>query len=246
MPVPTPKVKQTAMFLPQPMVPGTLIKRYKRFLADVELQSGEIITAHCANPGAMTGLNMPGLPVYLSKSDNPKRKLAWSLEFVELPTGLVGINTNAPNKIVGEALAKKSISELAAYSNHRPEVRYGENSRIDFLLSEPGLPDCYLEIKNVHLCRQAGHAEFPDSKTARGAKHLGELAKMVANGHRAINLYVVQRPDCKTFALARDIDPTYAEAFDKARQSGVEILCYTCAISLDKINLANTLPILER
>lgn len=225
------------------MVRGTLIRRYKRFLADVELETGEKVTAHCANPGAMTGLNMPGLPVWLSKATNPKRKLAWNFELVALESGLVGINTSAPNKIVGEALDAKVITELASYGTHRAEVKYGENSRVDFLLCEPGLPDCYLEVKNVHLCREPGLAEFPDSTTARGAKHLNELAKMVQQGFRAVNLFVVQRTDCERFTIAGDIDPAYASALHQAQQLGVEILCYGCSITMEEIILSNPLPI---
>lgn len=234
------------MQLPQPMVPGTLIRRYKRFLADIALENGESITAHCANPGAMSGLNMSGLPVWVSKSDNPKRKLAWNFELVELDSGLVGINTGYPNKIVGEALAQSRIAELKAYNTHRPEVKYGEASRVDFLLTEPGLPDCYLEVKNVHLSRDEGLAEFPDSTTKRGAKHLEELGHMVSAGHRAINLYLVQRTDCRQFAIAGEIDPVYQAAFNEARDIGVEILVYDCKISTSQITLAQALPILSR
>ena len=234
------------MHFSSPLVRGTLIKRYKRFLADVTLDTGEILTAHCANPGAMTGLDMPGLPVWLSKSANPKRKLAYSFELVELETGLVGINTAHPNRIVAEALAAKAIPEFAAYSGFRPEVKYGENSRIDFLLTEPGLPDLYLEIKNVHLSRTVGLAEFPDSPTARGTKHLAELARMVEKGHRAANLYLVQRADCTAFALAEDIDPAYAAALSAARKLGVMALCYACTLTHEDISLSDALPILQR
>lgn len=225
-----------------PLVSGILLRRYKRFLADVALETGETVTAHCANPGAMTGLNMPGLPVWLSKSDDPKRKLAYSLELVELPTGLVGINTAHPNRIVAEALRHKAIPELAAYESVRPEVRYGEKSRVDFLLTGTGLPDCYLEIKNVHLVREAELAEFPDAVTARGARHLADLAAMVAAGHRAVMLYLVQRADCTHFCLAHDIDPAYAAAFATARAAGVEALCYTTTLTPEAIVLAGPLP----
>jgi sugar fermentation stimulation protein A len=231
------------MRFPSPLIRGTLVKRYKRFLADVILESGEAITAHCANPGAMTGLNMPGLPVWLSKSDDPKRKLAHSLELVELPTGIVGINTAHPNRIVAEALAARAISELAAYDCVRPEVRYAEKSRVEFRLTGEGLPDCYLEVKNVHLVRDAGLAEFPDSVTLRGARHLADLSRMVREGHRAAMLYLVQRADCTRFALAVDIDPAYATAFKAARAQGVEALCYTTTLSSEHIVLGQPLPI---
>ncbi|WP_417582338.1 DNA/RNA nuclease SfsA [Pelagibacterium sp.] len=233
------------MLFPSPLVRGTLIKRYKRFLADVTLETGEILTAHCADPGAMTGLAMPGLPVWLSKSNDPKRKLAYSLELVELPTGIVGINTAHPNRIVGEALRAGAIPQLAAYNSIRPEVRYAEKSRVDFLLTAEGLPDCYVEVKNVHLVRDAGLAEFPDSVTARGARHLADLARMVAQGHRAAMLYLVQRSDCIEFTLASDIDTAYAKAFASARSAGVEALCYATNITPHAITLGDPLPIRE-
>lgn len=241
---PPAKGQVSLMKLSQPMQRGTLLRRYKRFLADVLLDTGEEITAHCANPGAMLGLDMPGLPVYLSKSDNPKRKLAYSLELVRLPTGLVGINTNLPNKLVAEALAEKRIESLAHYENVNAEVKYGEKSRVDFLLTSPGEPDCYLEIKNVHLSRRESLAEFPDCKTARGARHLNELANMVECGHRAMNLFIVQRTDCTEFALASDIDPAYAAAAASAQSRGVEIACYTCSVTEFDISIADALPII--
>ena len=230
------------MHFSSPLVRGTLIKRYKRFLADVTLDTGEIITAHCANPGAMTGLNTPGLPVWLSRSSDPKRKLAHSLELVELPTGIVGINTAHPNRIVAEALKRGAISELAAYDCVRPEVKYAQKSRVDFLLTADGLPDCYLEVKNVHLVREAGLAEFPDSVTTRGARHLADLGQMVAQGHRAVMLYLVQRADCTRFTLAADIDGAYARAFESARAAGVEALCYATTLSPSEIALGQPLP----
>ncbi|MFC0011728.1 DNA/RNA nuclease SfsA [Devosia nitrariae] len=232
------------MRLPQPMQRGTLVARYKRFLADVRLDSGEEIVAHCANPGAMLGLKDPGLPVWVSPSANPARKLAWNLELVELPTGLVGINTAHPNRIVAEAVASGAIPELAAYESCRPEVKYGERSRVDFLLTCEGLPDLYLEVKNVHFSREPGLAEFPDSPTERGARHLAELSAMVAAGHRAVMLYLVQRTDCSRFGLAGDLDPRYAAAFALAKAAGVEALCYDCALSTETITLRQALPIL--
>lgn len=225
------------------MMRGTLIARYKRFFADVRLDGGEIVTAHCANPGAMLGLREPGLTVWVSRAANPLRSLLWDFQFVELPTGLVGINTSHPNRIVAEALAEKRIGPLAAYPAAKAEVRYGSQSRIDFLLSGNGLPDCYLEVKNVHFSRTPGLAEFPDSPTERGARHLAELSRMVALGHRAVMLYLVQRSDCERFALAADLDPAYAAAYALALRAGVETLCYRCTLSVARIRLGKGLSI---
>lgn len=228
---------------PTPLIRGTLVKRYKRFLADIELEGGEVVTAHCANPGAMTGLKDPGLLAYLSTSDNPKRKLKYSLEALEINKGLVGINTAHPNRIVEEALTAGEIPELTGYDTLRREVKYGENSRIDILLEDPDKPRTYVEIKNVHLLRQEGLAEFPDSVTARGTKHLHELANMAEAGHRAVMFYLVQRTDCRRFSIADDVDPTYAEALISARNAGVETLCYDCEIDLNGIKVRQALDI---
>lgn len=236
------------MRLPSPLVKAVLRRRYKRFLADVTLldgpEEGREATAHIANPGAMTGLAEPGATVWLSKSADPKRKLAWSWELTDLgERGLVGVSTQHPNRVVEEALLARRIPALAAYGGLRREVRYGERSRVDFLLSEPGLPDAYVEVKNVHLSREAGWAEFPDAVTARGARHLGELARMVESGSRAVLLYLVQRQDCARFRLAADIDPAYAEASRRARVAGVETLAHACRIDLESIELAAAVPV---
>jgi len=231
----------------RPLVPGRLIRRYKRFLADIELASGETVTAHCANPGAMTGLNAPGLRVWLEPTDDPRRKLRFAWRLVELgepsPGHWAGIDTAAPNRIVAEALAAGRIPELAGYTEIRPEVRYGARSRVDFLLGGDGLPLAYVEVKNVHLMRTPGLAEFPDSVTARGARHLDDLADMVRAGHRAVMLYCIQRTDCDRLGLAGDIDPAYAAAFARARAAGVEALAWACAIGRKGITLDRPVPI---
>ncbi len=226
------------------LVSGVLLRRYKRFLADVTLPDGSTTTAHCANPGSMLGLAVPGSRVWLEPNDDPKRKLRYSWKLVELDDGeLVGIDTGLPNRLVSRALANQGIAELRGYGSIRREVGYGRSSRVDFLLSEPGLPDAYVEVKNVHLSREQGLAEFPDSVTARGAKHLDELAGMVSLGHRGVMLYLVQRMDCTAFRLAADIDPAYARAFERARSAGVETLCYDTAISVSGIRLGSRLPV---
>ena len=226
-----------------PLQPATLIRRYKRFLADVLLPDGAEMTVHCANPGAMLGLDAPGLKIWLQDSQNPKRKLRWSWRLAELPTGaLVGIDTSLPNRLVAEALAKDAIPELAGSTKIQPEQKYHDNSRIDFLLTGADDTRTYVEVKNVHLSREPGLAEFPDCKTERGAKHLGALSDMVEMGHRAVMLYLVQRNDCDRFRPATDLDPTYAKAFDAARARGVEVLVYETSITPEAIALSRALP----
>jgi sugar fermentation stimulation protein A len=232
-----------------PLIPATLIQRYKRFLADVTLPDGTAVTAHVANPGAMTGLATPGARVWLSKSDNPSRKLAHSWELIEVDLGagieLVGVNTGHPNPLVGAALAAGAIPELSGYDTIRREVKYGKNSRVDFLLEGADRPPCYVEIKNVHMMRKPGVAEFPDSKTERGAKHLDELGAMVAAGNRAVMLYLIQIGSAQSFALARDIDPKYGAAFDRARSRGVEAIAWKCMITMDGIEIAEPVPMVD-
>lgn len=230
------------MDFPQPLARGVLVSRYKRFFADVVLDDGTEVTAHCPNPGAMLGLNTPGLPAWLSKSDDPKRKLAHTLELVEVDGGLVGINTLHPNRIVAEALAAEAIPEVAAYATHRREVKYGANSRVDFLLEHPDRAPCWLEVKNCHLMRTPGLAEFPDCVAARSLKHLRELTHMVEAGQRAVMLFVVQRTDCNIFAACAELDPAYAAGLKAAAASGVEVLAYRCAISPGGVTLADRIP----
>ena len=236
------------MRFPALLIPATLVKRYKRFLADVVLDSGEAMTVHVANPGAMTGLAAPGARVWLSRSLDPKRKLSHSWELVEVDLGsgteLVGVNTAHPNPLVAAAIAQGAIAELAGYASIRREVKYGQKSRVDFLLEAEGRPPCYVEVKNVHLMRQPGLAEFPDSVTARGARHLDELANVVAAGGRAVMLYLIQICSASRFALARDIDPAYGRAFDRARERGVQAIAYRCTVASEGLELAAPVPVI--
>ena len=227
-----------------PLIKGRLIQRYKRFLSDIELEGGGIVTAHVANPGSMMGLKEPGMTVWLSPANNPKRKLQYSWELVETESSLVGINTAVPNGIVADAIANSQIPELDGYGTLTREVKYGENSRIDMLLQGGDEPDCYVEVKSVTLKRSSPFAEFPDSVTARGAKHMFELINMVKLGKRAVMFYLIQRGDCAGFTLAKDIDPAYAEAFSLARQAGVEILCYDCHITTSEISIGAPQPVI--
>lgn len=231
------------MRFPDPLIHGTLRKRYKRFLSDVALDSGDLVVAHCANPGSMLGLAEPGSEVWLSPARNPKRKLRYSWELVRVGGTLVGVNTGHPNALVEEALRAGQVGELAGYPGMRREVRYGANSRVDLLLEDGAGARCYVEVKNVHLVRRPGLAEFPDSVTQRGAKHMRELAATVRQGHRAVIFYVVQRGDCARLGIAADIDPGYAEACREALASGVEALAYVCHISRQAIVLDRPLPI---
>lgn len=230
-----------------PLERGTLIRRYKRFLADVTLADGTETTIHVPNPGAMLGLTGPGLPVWMSRSPDPKRKLPLTLEMIDLPgAGLVGVNTMNPNRIGEAAIASGSIPELAGYPILRREVRYDENSRIDiFLQSDPDAlrsPSAWIEIKNVHFNRTPGLAEFPDCRTERAVKHLMALERVVDAGGRAVMLFIVQRMDCSAFTTADDIDKAYGPALRQAASQGVEVLCYSCHLTPEAIRLDRALP----
>ncbi len=227
----------------KPLQPGRLIQRYKRFLADLELEDGRTVTAHCPNPGSMMGLKTPGMRAWVSEHDDPKRKLKFTLELVEADGGLVAINTMNPNKIAEEAVGNGDLPCLGGYERVRREVKYGVNSRIDLLLEDDGRPPAYVEVKNCHLMRTPGLAEFPDSVTTRGAKHLAELSGMVAHGARAVQLFIVQRTDCQVLSPARDLDPKYADALSAAAAAGVEILAYDCAIDLTRVTLRRQLEV---
>lgn len=215
-----------------PLIPATLIKRYKRFLADVRLPDGREVTAHCPNPGSMMGMSDPGLTVWVEPNDDPKKKLDFGLRLIEQNGALIVVDTSIANKVVKEALVARTISGLQG--DVRSEVPYGDNSRVDFLV-ENGAAKTWVEVKSVTLSRQSGLAEFPDSKTVRGAKHLGELSKRVAAGDRAVMLYLISRTDCDRFAAAADIDPTYAAAEVAAKKAGVEILVLRVDASADEV-----------
>jgi sugar fermentation stimulation protein A len=231
------------MEFPSPLERGRLVARYKRFFADVIMDDGRQITAHCPNPGAMLGVREPGLTVWLSRSDDPKRKLAYTLELVETAEGaLTGVNTMHPNRIVAEALAAGAIPELTGYDTIRREVTYGEASRVDFLLQGSGRPDCWLEIKNCHLSRGGGLAEFPDCVAARSSKHLRELAAMVRAGDRAVVLFVVQRTDCDRFQACAELDPVFARTLGEVAAQGVEVLVYACAVDARSVTLTRRIP----
>ena len=232
------------MLFEPPLVRATLIKRYKRFLADVRLEDGREVTVHVANPGAMTGVKDPGLSIWVQPAANPKRKLKFSWLLVDHGAGhFSGVDTTLANRIVAEALAEGRFEDLAQYAHVKPEQKYGENARIDFLLRGERLPDLYLEVKNVHLRRESGLAEFPDSVTARGTKHLSELANVARQGHRARMIYIVQRTDAVRFALADDIDPAYASAFEHAKRAGLEVDVYDCQISPASVTLGKRLTL---
>ena len=224
------------------LLKGKLVQRYKRFLADIVLDDGKAITAHCANSGSMLGVKDPGSEVWVSPAQNPSRKLKYTWEMIRVGKSLVGINTNHPNNIVKEAIGNNSITDLLGYASIRREVKYGVNSRIDILLEAPDQPDCYVEVKSVTL-KRGKLAEFPDAVTTRGTKHLVELTNQVRAGKRAVMFYLVQREDCRGFTLASDIDTNYAQAFSHALKAGVEVMCYRCKLSLKQIILDAPLSI---
>ena len=236
------------MRFPTPLIPATLIRRYKRFLADVVMPDGGETTVHVANPGSMLGIATPGSRVLLSLSANPNRKLPLSWELVEVDFGngaeWVGVNTGHPNRLVEEAIASGMVPRLAGYPRLRREVKYGKASRVDFLLERDGEPSCFVEVKNVHMMRQAGRAEFPDCVTARGARHLDDLASEVARGARAMMIYLVQIGSAESVTFARDIDPAYGAAFDRAQAAGVEAIALACRISPEGIEAERAIPVL--
>lgn len=228
----------------KPLKRVKLLKRYKRFLADIyEKETDLTFTAHCANSGSMKGIFDEEQPmVWVSAAEDAKRRLPYTLEIVETQNGMVGVNTHFTNKIAMEAIEKGKIEALLHYEALRREVKYGESSRIDILLESPDKPKTYVEVKNVSMLVE-GQVRFPDAVTARGTKHLMELMHMVNEGHRAVMLYISQRDDCDTFSVAGDIDPLYAETLEQAMKSGVEVLAYKCHVSPQEIYLKEKLKV---
>ena len=223
------------------LISGLFIKRYKRFFVDIKI-NGKIITAHCPNTGSMYGLLKKGNKVWISKSNNPNRKLKYTLEIIEDKNSKVGVNTHSTNKIVHHALQNNLIDEFNDISEIKPEIKFGLNTRFDFLVSNEK-NKAFIEVKNVTLSREKSLAEFPDTVTARGLKHINELLKASKKNYKIFILYLIQRNDCKSFSIAKDIDPNYAAAFEKAINSKLKILCYDCKFSSKGIKLNNKIKL---
>jgi len=231
------------MRFPAPLLEGRLLRRYQRFLADVDTAAG-ILTAHCPNTGSMQGCAEPGMRVWLSPATNPARKLAWTWELVEaLPGVVVGMHTGRSNALVREAIEAGRVPELAGYATIRPEVKYGEGSRIDLLLTAPGRPDCYVEVKNVTAAVAGRIGYFPDAVTTRGTKHLREMSAMVAAGHRAVLVFCVQRGDVECVRPADQIDPVYGRTLREALAAGVEVIALGATVSPAGIELERRLAV---
>ncbi len=229
-----------------PLIPARLLKRYKRFLTDVELANGQTLTAACPNTGSLMGCATPGSPVWLSHSNSPKRKYAHTWEMVEvIPHTIVGINTQMSNRLVEEAILNKTIEELQGYDAPAREVRYGsENSRIDFLLRSDNRPSCFVEVKNVTAAVSNGIALFPDAVSERGSKHLRELMQEVKRGNRAVLVFCVQRGDVSEVRPADQIDSVYGETLREAISQGVEALAYLALVSPLEIRLTRGIPVI--
>ena len=223
------------------LISGLLIKRYKRFFVDIKIKN-QTITAHCPNTGSMSGLLSEGNKVWISKSDNPNRKLKYTLEIIENEKSKVGVNTHSANKIIHHALTNNLIDELKDFSGIRPETKFGSNTRFDFLVFKKS-DKAFVEVKNVTLSRKRGTAEFPDAITARGLKHINELVKASKKNYKIFIIYLIQRDDCKSFTIAKDIDPAYATALNKAVKKKLKILCYDCKFSTKGIRLNNKIDL---
>jgi len=232
------------MHFPKPLIEARLLRRYQRFLVDVETADGQLLTAHCPNTGSMQGCKAPGSRVWLSPATNPARKLAWTWELVETAPGvIVGVHTGRSNALVREAIELGRVPEMLGYDAIRPEVKYGEGSRIDFLLQGAGRPDCYLEVKNVTAAVEGRIGYFPDAVTTRGARHLREMSAMVAAGHRAVLVFCVQRGDVDAVRPADHIDPDYGRALRAALAAGVEVLALGARMDLQGIEMVRRLGV---
>ena len=223
------------------LISGLFIKRYKRFFVDIEINN-EIITAHCPNTGSMFGLLEKGNKVWISRSNNPNRKLKYTLEIIETNNCKVGVNTHSSNKIVQHALQNSLIKEFKDIIEIKPETKFGKNTRFDFLVSNKK-EKAFIEVKNVTLSREKKIAEFPDTITARGLKHIYELLKASKKNYKIFLFYLIQRDDCNSFAIAKDIDPVYANALNKAVKNKLNILCYDCKFSSKGIKLNNKIKL---
>lgn len=231
---------ETGIEWPQ-LISGTLVKRYKRFLADVLLENGQTVTAHCPNSGSMKACCQPGQPVYLSAHDDPRRKLKYTWELIRMPSSLVGVNTQVPNRLVYHAIRQGQVEALAGYDTHAREVNSGKHSRLDILLRRGSAEHCFVEVKNCTLV-SGGVARFPDAVTARGLKHLFELKRLVDQGARGVIFFLIQRMDAEMFRPADDIDPAYGRQLRRSVQDGVEMLVYDVAIDLKHIRLNGKIP----
>lgn len=230
------------MQITQPIRQGRLLRRYKRFLADVEVEGGEVLVAHCPNTGSLLGCVPEGAPCVLRDSQNPERKLRYTLQTVEVDGGWVNVDTGLPNKLVPEAVEARLVPALRGYDRIRTEVKYGKNSRIDVLLEKDSGERCYVEVKNTTLAR-GKLALFPDAVTERGRKHLQELMGVVAEGHRAVMFYCVSRADVTRFSPADDIDPAYGATLREAVEAGVELEAWSTLVEPDRFELGKRLRV---
>jgi sugar fermentation stimulation protein A len=234
---------ETAGYLLPPMIRGRLIKRYKRFLADVVLDTGETVTVHCPNSGSMKGCAIKGAPVWLSTSDNPKRKYKHTWELIQVPTSIIGINTMVPNRLVKLSIENNLIPDLSGYETIRPEVKTSQGTRLDLLLTAEDRKECYVEIKNCTLVEDKV-AMFPDAVTTRGQKHLDELQHLVEQGHRGVVFFLIQRMDAHEFTPADAIDSAYGRKLRQASDNGVEIIAMDTVIDTDKIRIRQKIPVI--
>ncbi len=233
--------QQPGLAMPE-LIPGILIRRYKRFLADIRLDGGKTIIAHCPNSGAMTACCEPGRRVYVSCHDRPERKLKYTWELIDMPTSMVGVNTLVPNRLIRNAILRKEIPAFVDYDTVVPEVRAGKHSRLDLMLEDGSARKCYVEIKNCTLVDDKGVAMFPDAVTSRGRQHLLVLQELKNNGHRCAMIFLIQRMDAHCFAPADHIDPAYGAALRTAVKNGVEMFVYDVTLDLQQIRLGQTVP----